>query len=96
MKKFTKKQLQSTNYFDLRTFAREIGVKNPTALKKENLINEIIKVQNGEVMPHRTTKGRPAKKTIDTLNDKLKEEQHNKILEIKVLAKRILELTSSL
>ncbi len=42
----------------LRQIGRELGVKSPTSLTKNSLIDEIIKVENGLVNPHFTKVGR--------------------------------------
>ena len=40
--KYEKEQLQQTNIYCLRNIAREVGVKSPTSLKKQQLIDEIM------------------------------------------------------
>lgn len=50
--------------FALRNIARKVGVKSPTQLKKRELINSIVKINNGEVEPYvrKTNQGRPVNK----------------------------------
>ncbi len=61
--KFTKEQLDNMNLFVLREIGREIGVKAPAAMKKENLINDIMAIQEGRLEPVAPTKlGAPPKK----------------------------------
>ena len=58
-----RKQLENLSIFELRDFARKIGVFNPTVLKKKDLITAIQDVQSGRVKPHvsKTKQGRPPK-----------------------------------
>ena len=61
--KFTKEQLDDMNLFVLREIGREIGVKAPAAMKKDNLINDIMAIQEGRLEPVAPTKlGAPPKK----------------------------------
>ena len=58
-----KEQLEKLSIFELRDFARKIGVFNPTVLKKYDLISAIQDVQSGKVKPYisKTKQGRPPK-----------------------------------
>lgn len=61
--KFTKEQLDNMNLFVLREIGREIGVKAPAAMKKDNLINDIMAIQDNRLEPVAPTKlGAPPKK----------------------------------
>ena len=61
--KFTKEQLDGMNLFVLREIGREIGVKAPAAMKKDNLVNDIMAIQEGRLEPVAPTKlGAPPKK----------------------------------
>ncbi len=61
--KFTKEQLTEMNLFVLREIGREIGVKAPAAMKKDNLINDIMAIQEGKLEPVAPSKlGAPPKK----------------------------------
>lgn len=62
MKKIDELTMINMNIHELRNFARSIGVNSPTLLKKEDLIQEIKAVQDGEkpTLP-RTRRGRPPK-----------------------------------
>lgn len=44
--------------YELRDYARKIGVKSPTSKTKGNLINEINLINSGALKPHKTIKGR--------------------------------------
>ena len=57
---YTKEGLNEFNLYSLRELGREIGVKAPSSLKKAELIENILSVQNGKIAPHVTKKGRPA------------------------------------
>lgn len=58
-----REQLENLSIFELRDFARKIGVFNPTVLKKNDLIDAIQDVQSGKVKPHvsKNKQGRPPK-----------------------------------
>lgn len=61
--KFTKEQLDGINLFVLREIGRAIGVKAPAAMKKDNLVNDIMAIQEGRLKPVAPTKlGAPPKK----------------------------------
>lgn len=59
--------LQELGIFQLRAIGMKVGVKNPTKLKKQELINSIIKIECGELEPFKkkTNQGRPSKVIID-------------------------------
>ncbi len=54
-----KEKLYNASIHDLRIYARQIGVKAPTQLKKAELIEEIFKIQEGIIKPICSKKGRP-------------------------------------
>lgn len=56
---------ESLGIYELRTLAREIGVRDATIHKKMDLVKKIEEIENGTVKPYiRTSKqGRPPKKT---------------------------------
>ena len=60
---YTEDNIRELTIYKLRDIARNIGVKAPTTKKRDELIEEILKIQNGELMPYNPTKkvGRPAK-----------------------------------
>ena len=65
--------------FELRNIGREKGVKLPTTLKKKDLIEQIIKLELGEISPYvNTTKqGRPVKNRFTKQNDTKQLQQSN-------------------
>lgn len=65
--KFTFQSLNELGIFQLRTLARSIGVHLPTTMKKQELIEQILKVANGQIAPFVPTskKGRPAKQIVE-------------------------------
>lgn len=70
---FTKENLKEINVYSLRSLARQIGVKSPSTLNKQKLIDEIIEINNGSKTPNATRKaGRPAKSfaNFDNIVDK--------------------------
>lgn len=66
-------KLNNLRIHELRDLARNVGVKSPTSLKKDKLIEQVLLILSGEQEPHvNTTKqGRPAKSQhhIDELVD---------------------------
>ena len=56
-------QLENKSLHELRGIGRELGVKRPTNLTKQELILNILGILSGEITPFFTTKGRPAYKT---------------------------------
>lgn len=70
MQTFTKEKLYKLGIYELRTVARNIGVRCPTKLKKEEMIDCIFSILSGKEKPYVNTskKGRPPK-DISNLND---------------------------
>lgn len=67
--KYDREQLSQINLYGLRSLAREVGVKSPTSLKKQALIEEIILIESGKKSPYKQTKkGRPLKKGVENVN----------------------------
>lgn len=64
---FDKEVLQQSSIFELRNIAREIGVYSPTIYKKEELIDKIFQIVNGEVKPYvpKSKQGRPPKSLMN-------------------------------
>ncbi len=70
--KYTIETLSKYNIFDLRIILRDMG-GTPMAMAKDALIKEIMKIQNKEITPKRSTRGRKAAvraHTIDILDNK--------------------------
>ena len=59
--------LRQASIFELRTLARNMGVNSPTIYKKEDLINKMMKIANGEEKPEipKSRAGRPPKHIIN-------------------------------
>ena len=62
--------LQQLRIHELRDLARKMGVNAPTSKKKEEIIDEIVKIMNGESVPFssHTKKGRPARTNSDNFD----------------------------
>lgn len=74
-KKLYAEELEREHLSVLREIGRQIGVKSPASQKKEELVENILKIQNGEEKPSDTAKrGAPAKIKIDISKFLLKEE----------------------
>lgn len=64
-KVFSKDTLSNMGIFELRDYARSVGVDSPTIYKKDVLIDKIIAILEGEAQPKpRTNRGRPPKPLI--------------------------------
>ena len=61
MEKYIEQNLQQLSIYELRAIARQVGVKSPTTKKHNELIDSILKIQNGEEQAFLTNKGRPPK-----------------------------------
>lgn len=57
---FTLEKLMLMNLHELRKIGIQIGVKAPTEKNKEELVNAILDVSSGKVMPYKTNVGRPS------------------------------------
>lgn len=69
MEKINVEKLQELGIFEIRNIAREVGVYSPTLLRKEELIEKIIRIINGVDKPYvkKTKQGRPPK-SINSIN----------------------------
>ncbi len=68
---YSKEELMALGVYELRNLAREVGVKAPTMLTKEEIANAVILVLRGDEKPQRTNFGRPVKasgKFIEAIN----------------------------
>lgn len=61
---YIKESLDEISLYDLRRFAKEMGVKSPSMLRKKELIEAIIDVKRGNKLPDKSKKGRPCKKSF--------------------------------
>ncbi|MBR1925534.1 MAG: hypothetical protein IJ837_01620 [Clostridia bacterium] len=63
----TRENLNKFGIFQLREYARSIGVHLPTTYKKDDLIEKIMQVENGTIEPFvpKNKKGRPPKNVYD-------------------------------
>lgn len=63
--KHAREELEDFSFHALRNLAREVGVKAPTALRKSELIEEILLIESGKKEPKKpNNKGRPTKKMV--------------------------------
>ena len=75
-KQFTKEELEDIHLSIVRLIGREMGVKSPTALKKNVLISNILGIQDGSVVPEvNANKGAPSKMDADLLKPYLLSEE---------------------
>lgn len=60
--------MRQASIFELRTLARNMGVNSPTTYKKEELINKMLKIINGDEKPEvpKSRAGRPPKQIISS------------------------------
>lgn len=70
MENINVEKLQELGIFEIRNIARNVGVYLPTTLKKDELINKIMRIINGIDKPYikKTKQGRPPK-TLDGINN---------------------------
>lgn len=85
MENLSVEKLQELGIFEIRNLAREVGVYSPTVLKKQELIEKIMKVINGEEEPYvkKTKQGRPPK-NISSINNLVDVIVPSKIFENKI------------
>lgn len=62
MDKYNRQHLEQLGIYELRTIARDVGVKSPTSKRHKDLVDCILKIQNGEQAASSSKKGRPPKK----------------------------------
>lgn len=62
--------MRQSSIYELRNIARGVGVLSPTTLKKEELIEKVLKILSGEEKPQmpKNKKGRPPKNLFGTKN----------------------------
>ena len=58
----TKSDLDVLGVHELRDIARNLGVKAPTTKKRDQLVDEILKIRSGELVGVTSKMGRPPKK----------------------------------
>ena len=79
------KDLESKTIHDVRNLARELGVRSPSTLNKDEVIKRINQINNGEREPYFSNKGRKprSKLIINNITKKeLSEFEVNKINEL--------------
>jgi hypothetical protein len=57
---YTKQELEGCSIYALRIIGKDLGVKKACALRKKNLIEDILAVQSGEKEPFFSKSGRPS------------------------------------
>lgn len=64
--KYTREDLQKCSVFEVRVIGRKKGVKSPTTYKKDEIINKILAIQEGDETPHfnSNSRGRPPAKIL--------------------------------
>ena len=86
------KDYNNLGLMQLRLYARKIGVKSPTALQKNKLIEKILEIENGKAFPTFSRRGRPPKINTNTKNELIyKEALANKIKEVRELTNEYLK-----
>ena len=79
------KDLESKTIHDVRNLARELGVRSPSTLNKDEVIKRINQINNGEREPYFSSKGRKprSKLIVNKITKKeLSEFEVNKINEL--------------
>jgi len=79
---YTKEQLNEFNLYSLRELGRSLGVKAPSSLRKDQLIEQILGVLSGKIEPTFSMRGRPKlKKNLSTREITLLKEYLDKTFE---------------
>jgi hypothetical protein len=60
-----KATLEKKRLMDLRVYGRAVGVKSPSSLRKEDLIDKIIAIESGKLQPTKITRGRKLGEKLD-------------------------------
>lgn len=62
----SKESLENLRIHELRDLARKVGVKAPTLLKKEDIVQQVMAIISGDQKPYvkKNNKGRPAKNSL--------------------------------
>jgi len=74
--------LENLGIYDLRNYARAVGVKSPTTKTRMQILAEIKHVENGFSLPQKSIRGRPPKLLISNPNDFVKNENLRQSFEI--------------
>ena len=84
---YKKDNLKQMSVYPLRKIGKDLGVKSPTSLKKNELIESILDIQSGKIKPVSSKHGRPSLnseyKSLE--NNKKEKEQKEKIEVVKEL-----------
>ena len=86
---YLRSELNEYSFTYVRKIGRNIGVKSPTSMTKDKIIDCILAIQKGEMQPVFTKRGRPAK-TISPVNEhfelqkKYSEKERQRLLKEKV------------
>lgn len=83
--KYDRNELKNKNVHSLRIIARKIGVKSPTTLKKEQLIEQIGLISDGKISPYFSNRGRPSLSEISEQKSKEKQSLKEKQKQLNAL-----------
>ncbi len=87
---YNKETLNQMRIYELRDLGREKGVKSPTSLKKNELIDKILEISCGETEPYRTNRGRPAVSASGVKNDGVFKDDNGNLIRKEELIDKIL------
>ena len=64
--KYTKEELEKCSVFEVRVIGRRLGVKSPTSCRKNEIIDRILAIQEGDEKPqfNSNSRGRPPAKIL--------------------------------
>ena len=78
---YNQEYLNQMTIYSLRKLARELGVKSPSAMRKEKIISNILDLQKGKLQPYKTKRGRPLlKSSYAPVKEKILSKQERKKL----------------
>ncbi len=69
MTDYTREDLEKMKIFDLRDIAKEIGVSSPTKFNKADLIEMVLKVSSGEILPQIAPRSGKLKKAVESTHE---------------------------
>jgi len=82
-------KMRQASIYELRNYARSVGILSPTTLKKDEIIDKILKLESNEIQPEipKNRKGRPPKHSsifndFNSIKDKL-EYDNNRLLNLR-------------
>jgi hypothetical protein len=93
--KISRKELSKLSHYELRNLGRQIGVKSPSTIRKDEVIDNIIAIYKGKKKPHFTNLGRPAIKqnnSFDSKDIEIEKQIDKMLLDLKIEIMNLIRL----